>query len=79
MNTHATEELLDVLLSMQSVLYQRKIGDLFFPELLVNTYKKRQTALVIINYIKNSILHFSLKIDSTVYTDKIIEDSECGF
>jgi hypothetical protein len=41
MNTHATtEELLDESLSMQSMLYQRKVGDQFFPELLVNTYKQ---------------------------------------
>jgi hypothetical protein len=34
-NTHATiEELLDTSFPMQSVLYQRKVGNLFFPELL---------------------------------------------
>jgi hypothetical protein len=36
-NTHATieEELLDMSFSMRSVLYQRKVGDWFFPEFLV--------------------------------------------
>jgi hypothetical protein len=35
-NTHATpEELLGMLFSMQSVSNQRKVGDQFFPELLV--------------------------------------------
>jgi hypothetical protein len=35
-NTHATiEELLGASFSMQSLLYQRKVGDYFFPELLV--------------------------------------------
>jgi hypothetical protein len=39
-NTHATkEELLDALFSMRSVSYQRKVGDYFFPELLVFTFK----------------------------------------
>jgi hypothetical protein len=32
-NTH-TEELLDTSFSMRSVSYEKKIGDLFFPELL---------------------------------------------
>jgi hypothetical protein len=36
MNTRATiEELLDVSFSMWSVTYKRKVGDLFFPELLI--------------------------------------------
>jgi hypothetical protein len=35
-NTRATtEELLDVSFSMRAVSYKRKVGDLFFPELLV--------------------------------------------
>jgi hypothetical protein len=34
-NTCTTIELLDVLFSMWSVLFQRKVGELFFPELLV--------------------------------------------
>jgi hypothetical protein len=34
-NTCATVELLDPLFSVQSLSYQRKVGDLFFPELLV--------------------------------------------
>jgi hypothetical protein len=35
-NTHATiEELLDASLTMRSLSYQRKVGDWFFPELLV--------------------------------------------
>jgi hypothetical protein len=33
-NTYAIEDLLDSSLCMRSVSYQRKIGDLFFPELL---------------------------------------------
>jgi hypothetical protein len=35
-NTHATiEELLDASFSVQFVLYQRKVGDQFFPEFFV--------------------------------------------
>jgi hypothetical protein len=35
-NTHATiEELLDASFSMQSVWYQKKVGDQFFPQLFV--------------------------------------------
>jgi hypothetical protein len=35
-NVHATiKEFLDASFSMQPVLYQRKVGNLFFPELLV--------------------------------------------
>jgi hypothetical protein len=49
MNTHAIiENLLDALLSIRSVSYQRKVGCLFFPELLVffeneeNKWKKKR-------------------------------------
>jgi hypothetical protein len=36
-NSHATiEELLDASFHMHSVMYQRKVGDLFFPEFLVS-------------------------------------------
>jgi hypothetical protein len=35
-NTHETiEELLDVSFSIRSVRYERKVGDQFFPELLL--------------------------------------------
>jgi hypothetical protein len=36
MSTHTTTELLDTSSSMRSMSYQRKVGDWFFPELLVN-------------------------------------------
>jgi hypothetical protein len=39
MNTHATiEELLDVSFSVWSVLYQRKVGGQFYPELFVSLF-----------------------------------------
>jgi hypothetical protein len=34
-NTYATIELLDASFSVRSVLYQREVGDLFFPELVL--------------------------------------------
>jgi hypothetical protein len=42
----AIEELLDASFSMQSVLYQRKVGDSFFPELLVNFLRKTYAKVV---------------------------------
>jgi hypothetical protein len=36
LNTHTIEELLDASFSMQSMSYQMKVDDQFFPELLVS-------------------------------------------
>jgi hypothetical protein len=42
-NAHATiEELFDALFYMMPVSYQRKVGDQFFPELLVSALVPRQ-------------------------------------